>query len=122
MRTALAYREARRNTTTAGLFYTQSKVSPPSTQPRGAFCGSRTAIGEMIVYRQLERLCGLPHQRMVLTHSRYCWRSPKRGEIGAKCDHHPALLLRPYVDVTTSPAVSSLSKGQTDVALSTDDM
>jgi len=26
--------------------------------------------------------------------------------MGAKCDHRPALLLGPYVDVTTSPAVS----------------
>jgi len=31
---------------------------------------------------------------------------PKRGEIGAKCDHRPALLLRPYDYLTTSPAVS----------------
>jgi len=50
--------------------------------------------------------CELPHERWVLAHFRYCWRSPKRGEIGAKCDHRPALLLRPYVDLTTSPAVS----------------
>lgn len=42
----------------------------------------------------------------VLHQLRYCWRSPNRGEIGAKCDRCLALLMRPYVDSTSSPAVS----------------